>query len=87
MVKLNRKVEVRVEATTVEIYAKVNDCGFYTLKDQNGKTIFVHDGYVPDWIPGGYGDYIGLRIDLETGQILNWTAPTAAELEDWIEST
>jgi len=87
VVKLNRKVEVQVEATTVEIYAKVSDRGFYTLKDQNDNAIYEHDGYVPKWIPGDYGDYISLKIDLETGQILNWKTPTVAELEDWIEST
>ena len=87
MVKLNKKVEVQVEASTVEIYAKVSDCGFYTLKDQNEEVIHQHDGYVPAWVPGDYGDYLSFRIDLETGQILNWRKPTTEELENWIEST
>lgn len=33
-----------------------------------------------------YGDYIILDIDLDTGKILNWKAPSAEDIEEWIES-
>jgi hypothetical protein len=49
----------------------------------NGKEYF---GYVPDWLPNKntkhYGDYVELKIDIETGQILNWVKPTKAQLEE-----
>lgn len=31
-----------------------------------------------------YGDYLILEIDLDTGQIKNWKAPTAKQIEEWI---
>jgi len=48
----------------------------------NGKTIGTYDGYVPDWIPGDYGDYVRMSIDIDTGKILNWKKPTAAQLAE-----
>ena len=40
------------------------------------------DGYVPDFFPGDHGgDYMELDIELATGKILNWTPPTAEQIE------
>ena len=45
-----------------------------------------YDGYVPDWLPNTnakhYGDYVELKIDIETGQILNWKKPSQTQLDD-----
>lgn len=82
--KIGMVKQVEVEAKTIEIYAKVRDSGTYTLKDQDGKDIAERDDYVPsDIFPGDSGgDYLDLKIDLETGQILNWDPPTAAALQE-----
>ena len=82
------KKEVQVEAKVLSIYAKCSDCCASTLKDQNGNEIKEHDGYVPSFMPGEhYGDYIILDIDLDTGKILNWKAPDAEEIEEWIRKS
>lgn len=39
------------------------------------------DGYVPHDLGIGGGDYISLTVDLETGQILNWVAPSDEALK------
>ena len=39
------------------------------------------DGYPPAFL--GY-DGISLEIDLETGQILNWKAPTDEQIENYL---
>ncbi len=59
-------------ATTISISAKCSDMFSATLDD--GRT---YDGYVPKFFPGEhFGDYVELDIDLATGRILNWVAPT-----------
>lgn len=56
----------------LSINAKCSDL-CYTTIENNGTTIYEHDGYVPDFMPDEhYGDYIMLDIDPDTGQILNW---------------
>jgi hypothetical protein len=80
-VKIGIKKTVEVEATRLQIYAKVRDAGCYTVYDQAGEEIGMHDGYVPSFFPEDhYGDYLILDIDLETGRILNWKAPTAEQI-------
>lgn len=80
------KKEVQVEAKTLKIHCKVSDMFTAELVDQNGATIFdQEDGYVPGFMPGQhYGDYVILDIDLDSGRILNWKAPTADAIEEWI---
>ena len=45
-----------------------------------------YDGYVPAWFPSTaathYGDYIELKIDIDTGKILNWRTPTKEHLDE-----
>lgn len=78
--------KVKVNAKILKIYAKCSDCCAASLEDDKGNELKDHDGYVPNFMPGQhYGDYIILDIDIETGQILNWTPPTPAELESFIE--
>ncbi len=50
----------------------------------NGVVVKSHDGYVPSSLGIGGGDYVELSIDLATGQILNWTPPTKAEIKAFV---
>lgn len=62
---------------TISISAKCSDLFSANLDD--GRS---YEGYVPSFFPGEhYGDYVELDIDLATGQILNWKAPSAADLK------
>lgn len=58
---------------SIHIFDKVCDCGTYTLFDKNGSRIIeVINDYVPnDLIPGSYGDYIDLQINMD-GVVTNW---------------
>lgn len=53
------------------MHIKVCDAGSYALYDATGSEVAAFDGYVPDIVPGSYGDYIELEID-ENGVITNW---------------
>lgn len=53
------------------MHIKVCDAGSYALYDAAGSEVTAFDGYVPDIVPGSYGDYIELEID-ENGVITNW---------------
>lgn len=80
------KKEIQVEAKTLSIHCKVCDNFTASLLDQNGETIHdQEDGYVPGFMPGDhYGDYVILEIDLDSGQIKNWKAPSAKAIQEWI---
>lgn len=66
-----------MKAKTISISAKCSDMFSASLDDGR-----VYDGYVPDFFPGKhYGDYVQLEIDLNSGRILNWKAPTQKDLE------
>lgn len=81
------KKEVQVQAKTLSIHLKVSDRFCARLLDQDGTEIFdQEDGYVPGFMPGEhFGDYVILDIDLDTGKIINWKAPTAEAIQEWIE--
>lgn len=81
------KKEVQVQAKTLKIHCKVCDNFTASLMDQDGNEIHEQeDGYVPHFMPGQhYGDYLILDIDLDTGQIVNWKAPTADDIQAWLE--
>ena len=65
---------------TIQISAKCSDLFWARVKTD--KEDFEYDGYVPDFFPEEhYGDYVQLKIDLETGRILNWKTPTQADFE------
>jgi len=79
------KQDVLRDAKVVKIHAKCSDMCSAELVDGEGNTIKDHDGYVPSFMPGKhYGDYVILDIDLESGKILNWSAPTRAALEEFV---
>jgi hypothetical protein len=83
--KFKIKIEKEVEASVIQVHAKVSDRGAYTLQDENGNEIAMDDGYVPGFFPYGGGDYLVLDIELKTGLIKNWTPPRADQLEDWVK--
>ena len=85
MVAINQTKTVQVEAKTLGLYMKVRDQFCASVTDQDGKEIGDYEGYVPDFMPGDhYGDYLILDIDLDTGQIINWVAPTGEDIEKMI---
>ncbi len=86
MPKINIKKTVSVEAKTLKVHRKVSDRFCDSIIDQDGKEIFdQEDGYVPDFMPGQhYGDYIILDIDLDSGQVVNWSAPSAYQIQEWM---
>lgn len=67
---------------TISIMGKVSDKCFAQLFDKDDNQLLEHDGYVPDWMPGGGGDNIKLEIDNETGKILNWESVKDDVLEE-----
>lgn len=77
-----KKVFEKVEVKKIYLHMKLRDEGTYELMDEKNETVAQHEGYVPSFFPygldgkeQGYGDYIGLLIDIETGLILNWKKP------------
>jgi hypothetical protein len=65
----------------ISISAKCSDL-FSASLFNDGQYQGKYDGYVPSFLPGEhYGDYIELDIDIDTGQILNWTRPTNSSLK------
>jgi len=66
---------------TISICGKTSDLCSTVLIDDKGKTVADKSGYVPDFMPGEhYGDYLILNIDVATGRITNWKAPTQKKL-------
>ncbi len=63
--------------------AKCDDRFSIEFEDERGTS--SHQGYVPHDLGIGGGDYVKLRINAETGQILDWTPLTLATFEDAIE--
>ena len=72
---------------TIRISAKCSDLFSATAQDETGKQVAEYNGYVPGFFPGEhYGDYVELNIDLATGRILNWKAPTQKELKETFDT-
>lgn len=59
------------EGVCHELHMKVVDGGVYILRDNDRKEIARRQDYVPDIVPGSYGDYVELNIGHD-GRILNW---------------
>lgn len=84
--KVNVGETRRVDVKTLDVHAHVCDSGTYTLYDTDGKQVAERDDYVPKFFPGQhFGDDIILKIDIETGQILNWKVPTEDQLDEAFE--
>lgn len=71
------------KGTIADIHYKVCDAGSYYLQDENYKTILsIEDDYVPNsLIPGQYGDYIVMNVDIN-GNIKEWK--TSPNLSDFL---
>lgn len=83
--EINALKTVKVDVKTIKVHIKVRDGFEGSLVDQDGAVIKDYEGYVPEFFPGPhYGDYLILDIDIDSGLITNWTAPTAAQLETFI---
>ena len=64
--------------TTVSISAKCSDMFFASINKDGEGQIGEYDGYVPKVFgPNGYGDYVELEVNVETGQIVGWDAQLA----------
>jgi hypothetical protein len=59
-----------------ELHMKVTDSGVYVLRNSERKEIVRREDYVPDIIPGSYGDYVELRIGPD-GRIQDWKPKNA----------
>lgn len=78
-IEIDKQVTQKVKVQSVHVFAKIGDRGTYTYKDNDGSEVEEVEWYVPDFLNDG-DDYLSLEIDLSTGQILNWKAPTGSEL-------
>jgi len=87
MMKLPIKKVVEVDAKTLYIHMKTRDEFSCTLQDAEGNTIAEQeDYYAPSFMPEGGGDYLILKIDIETGQITNWEKPDVDEVMGWVNA-
>ena len=65
----------------ISISAKCSDM-FSASLIVDGNRVGEYDGYVPNFFPEDhFGDYVELRIDVDSGQILNWKKPTIKDLQ------
>lgn len=63
-----------------EVYEKASDSGCYYLLDSTKQVIASRENeYVPDIVPGEWGDYVILKI--RDGKITNW--PRNPEIESF----
>lgn len=68
---------------SIRISAKCADLFSATAHDETGKQVGEYSGYVPDLMPGEhFGDYVELKIEVATGRILNWKAPSQKVLKE-----
>ena len=66
---------------TINFSAKCSDLFSADLRE-GSELMGQYEGYVPDFFPGQhYGDYVQMQVDIDTGRILNWKKPTAADLK------
>ena len=67
----------------LRISAKCSDLCWTEYTDDKGKKT-NSDSYVPEGIgiseAGDCGDYVSMKIDMKTGQILNWKAVSDAKV-------
>lgn len=64
----------------LHITARCSDSFNATLSVE-GKVVSEYEGYVPSGIGIGGGDDIEMTIDLDTGQIQDWEAPSELAVE------
>lgn len=87
--KIHVTKSTEVDAKVLKLRLQVRDEFTATLVDRTGEAIrHQDDGYVPRFMPGNhFGDYVILDIDIETGQVLNWTKPSEEDLQTWVNVT
>lgn len=87
LIEVTPKEKPKVNAKTLKLHLKVCDRFTASLVDDQGNKICDHDDYVPSFMPGDhYGDYVILDIDIDTGNITNWSAPDKDTLSEWVEA-
>jgi hypothetical protein len=63
------------------VSGKVSDmCGIGLYDTFLNKTVLSHDGYVPEGLGIGGGDYLEFDIDVQTGCILSWKPLTEKQI-------
>lgn len=84
--EISQTKTVPVVAKELRIHLNVSDMFSAGIYDESGKELGGQDdGYVPDFMPGDhYGDYVILNIDLDTGLVTNWKAPSREQIEKFI---
>lgn len=65
----------------LRVTAKSNDTNYVEVFDDDGNVVAEKDGYFPEGLGLGGGDYVEFEIDIDTGQILNWKRPTDEALK------
>jgi hypothetical protein len=73
-------IPISKEIKIISVNAKCPDLCFTKLETEKG-IVLEHGGGVIDGLGVGYGDYIKLEINAETGQILNWKKPNLKDIE------
>ena len=80
------KTKLEIMPTMITFSAKCSDMFSASLQDANDNTVGEYQGYVPSFFPGThYGDYVMFDVDLATGQIKNWKAPTLDNINDMLD--
>ena len=76
-------MKLKTAPAVMRINAKCSDLFSALFDNADGSTVATYNGYVPGFMPGNhYGDYVELDIDLKTGKILNWKAPSLKEINE-----
>lgn len=83
-INLPVKIKKDVDIKTIKFHLKLRDDCCFTLYDKDDTEILVYDGYVPDFLPGEFGDYLYLNIDIDTGFINNWNI-SSTKLRDFVK--
>lgn len=77
---------IKTKPTRLFIAGKCSDMCTVDITDQNGNTIFEHNGYVPPITTDCGEDYIRFEIDCKTGKIIDWDYDKFIQnLQCWIE--
>lgn len=84
-ITIEKKIAVDVTLESIDIHLKVCDGFEARFVDDEDRTILDYEGYVPSFFPGNHhGDYLILKINPETGHIMNWDA-NKEDIADFIE--
>lgn len=71
---------------TIIVRGKCSDMCSFDVVDADDNVVLELEGYVPSGVGIGGGDYLRLKIDIETGQIVNWDAASVKQrITEYIE--